>query len=61
MQTIAQVLQTRDGLSKEEAEEQVQEFKQRFAESDDPFGMEEEFEEEFGLEPDYFEEILFSF
>jgi len=52
----------RDGLSKEEAEDQVQDFSNRLhSGNEDPFELAEEFECEFGLEPDYFEQLLFQF
>jgi len=62
MKKIIKILMDRDGLSKEEAEDQVQDFSNRLhSGNEDPFELAEEFECEFGLEPDYFEQLLFQF
>ena len=59
MKKIEQVLMERDGLTEEEAEKQVSEarehFMERLADGDMPFDF---CEEEFGLEPDYLEELI---
>jgi len=58
MNKIIKILMERDGLSQDEAKEQVEEFFSRLQdESQDPFELEEEFTSEFGLEPDYFLEV----
>jgi len=62
MKTIIRILIERDGLTIKEAQEQVQEFVENYLRGNnaDPFTASEVFESEFGLEPDYFEELLFS-
>ena len=54
-ETIVQVLMRRDGLSKLDAEEAVDDARSRVKFGEDP---EEILEEEFGLEPDYVFELL---
>jgi hypothetical protein len=60
MKSIAQVLIERDGLTPEEAQEQVTaakaELQDRLAEGEMPFDLCEEL---FGLEPDYLDELMF--
>ena len=55
---------TRDGLSREEAVKQVKDFFNAMREDinsgGDPFEWENEFVQEFGLEPDFFEDFIFS-
>jgi len=66
MKTIAQVLVERDKISKEDADEQVAEFKLEIAElfmhQSGTYELWEEIADllagTFGLEPDYIEEIL---
>ena len=53
--SILEVLMRRDGLSKEEAQERIDEAKQMVADGDDP---EEVVHYEFGLEPDYIWDIM---
>lgn len=48
--TIREILARRDGLSKEEIDEALEEARERIQEGKDP---EEVLAEEFGLEPDY--------
>ena len=52
---IVNVLMRRDGLSLEEAYEQLNDASERLADGDDP---EEILYEEFGLEPDYLFDLL---
>lgn len=52
---IVNVLMRRDGLSLEEAYEQLNDARERLADGDDP---EEILYEEFGLEPDYLFDLL---
>ena len=59
MGSIVRVLMERDGLDKEEAVQRVKEFI-KFAKSIDPWEIEEEFEFEFGLEPDYLFNLMCS-
>lgn len=54
-ETIVQILMRRDGLSKAEADEMLQDARQRVREGEDP---EEVLAEDFGLEPDYFWELV---
>ena len=49
----------RDGLSKEEAEDEVNQFVKRIHAGECPFQLEQDFQDDFGLEPDYFEELIF--
>lgn len=63
MNETVKVLMSRDGLSKAEAVKQVIDFFKSM-QSDitgggDPFSWENDFVQEFGLEPDYFEDFLF--
>ncbi len=55
---------SRDGLSQAEAVKQVKDFFNAMREDinsgGDPFEWENEFVQEFGLEPDYFEDFIFS-
>jgi len=57
------ILMSRDGLSKSDAQSQVLRFFREMCEDidagGDPFKWENEFVEEFGLEPDYFEDFVF--
>ena len=59
MNKIVQVLMERDGLTEEDAKEQVAEmmtdFHERLAEGEDAMDICEEY---FGLEPDYLEELI---
>ena len=63
MKETVKVLMSRDGLSQAEAVKQVVTFfKQMQADivdGGDPFTWENDFVQEFGLEPDYFEDFLF--
>ena len=59
MGSIIRVLMERDGLDKDEAVERVEEFI-RFAKGIDPWEIEEEFQFEFGLEPDYLFNLMCS-
>ena len=54
-ETIKQILMRRDGLSDDEADEQIEYAKERIADGEDP---EEVCYDEFGLEPDYVFELL---
>lgn len=54
-ETIVDILVRRDGMTREEAQEMLEEAKERVREGDDP---EEVLREEFGLELDYFWELL---
>ena len=54
-ETLKQVIMRRDELSSDEADALIAEAKQEVADGADP---EEVLEEMFGLEPDYFWEIL---
>ncbi len=56
MSELKQVLMNRDGLSASEAEEQINDAKERVLEGEDP---EEILYEEFGLEPDYIFDLLY--
>lgn len=55
MNTIKQILINRDNMTDAEAEETIQEAKQRVYEGENP---EKILFEEFGLEPDYFFDLL---
>ena len=64
MKEIINILISRDGLTLSEAKQQLKAFCQEM-ESDlenggSPFAWEENFTSEFGLEPDYFESIIFA-
>jgi hypothetical protein len=52
------ILMARDGMSREEVMENINGFKEELL-NGDPYELEEEFMEEFGLEPDYLIDILF--
>ena len=60
MKTLKEVLMERDGLTSEEADQQISEARenmyQRLSEGEMPFDI---CEEEFGLEPDYLEDLLY--
>lgn len=56
---IEQILVDRDELSEEEAHQQYQEFINQCQELDDPFEIEELFTEEFGLEMDYLDQVIY--
>ena len=53
--SIVKILQERDGLSKEEAQELLEEARQAVREGEDP---EEVCADYFGLEPDYIWELF---
>lgn len=55
METLKQVLMRRDGMSSDEADEAIAEAQEMVAEGGDP---EEILASEFGLEPDYFWDLL---
>jgi len=55
MESIKQILMRRDGLTPSEAEEIIEEMKERVRQGDDP---EEVLYEDVGLEPDYIFDIL---
>ena len=55
METIKQILIRRDGMLPEDAQELIDEARERVREGEDP---EEILFEEFGLEPDYVFELL---
>lgn len=55
MESILEVLMRRDGLTKDEAQERIDEAKQMVLDGEDP---EEVVHYEFGLEPDYIFDIL---
>lgn len=55
METITQILIRRDGMSREDASELIQELRQRVLEGEDP---EELLHDELGLEPDYIWELI---
>ena len=64
MKEILNILMSRDGLTFAEAKKQLATFCQEM-ESDienggSPWNWEENFTSEFGLEPDYFESIIFA-
>ena len=64
MNKIIQILMSRDGLTLSEAKQQLlafcQEMEQDLIDGASPWDWEENFQSEFGLEPDYFESIIFS-
>jgi hypothetical protein len=64
MKKTIQILMSRDGFSKDEAITIVKNFFKNMQEDivsgGDPFEWENEFVQEFGLEPDYFEDFLFA-
>jgi hypothetical protein len=51
------ILMARDGMSREEVMENINGFKEELL-NGDPYELEEEFMEEFGLELDDFEELF---
>lgn len=55
MSTLLKIMMRRDGLSKEEAQEQIDDAKARVLDGEDP---EEILHEEFDLEPDYVFDLL---
>ena len=55
METLKQVLMRRDGLSAAEAQDLIDEARERVLEGEDP---EEILHDDFGLEPDYVWELL---
>lgn len=55
METLKQVIMRRDGLSSQEADDLIDEAKERVLQGEDP---EEILAEDFGLEPDYFFNIM---
>jgi len=55
MKTVRQILMDRDGNTAEEADELIEEARERVLNGEDP---EEILEEEFGLEPDYVFDLL---
>ena len=55
MNAIVKVLMERDGLTRHDAMDMLLDAKARVAEGEDP---EEILTEEFGLEPDYIEDLL---
>ena len=60
--SISEVLQERDGLTKEEADEQVHEARGRFKElleEGNIMELDDFCLDEFGLEPDYMDEFLY--
>jgi len=64
MQRIVKILMERDGLSHEDADNQVQAFFSEMAlhanQGGDPSEWETLFVDEFGLEPDFFEDLVFA-
>jgi len=63
MKETVKVLMSRDGLTQAEAVKQVITFfkgmQDDIVNGGDPFTWENDFVQEFGLEPDYFEDFLF--
>lgn len=63
MKETVKVLMSRDGLTQAEAVKQVITFfkgmQDDIVNGGDPFAWENDFVQEFGLEPDYFEDFLF--
>jgi len=59
MENLKEVLMRRDGLTSEEAEEQIsearEELSRRLEDGEDAYDI---CEEEFGLEPDFLEDLL---
>lgn len=55
METLKQILMRRDGMSADEAQEMINEARERVEEGEDP---EEILHYDFGLEPDYIWELL---
>ena len=64
MKETVKVLMSRDGLTQAEAVKQVKDFflgmQEDIQSGGDPFSWENDFVQEFGLEPDYFEDFIFS-
>jgi hypothetical protein len=62
MKRIIEILMTRDGLSREEAEDQVTAFTSEMwadvGQGGSLFEWEDSFSSEFGLEPDFFEDLV---
>lgn len=62
MENITDVLVRRDGISEEEAERQVADFREEIDDmimEGDLEGIEDALMDEFGLEPDYLMDVLF--
>ena len=63
MKETVKVLMSRDGLTQAEAVKQVVTFfksmQADIVDGGDPFAWENDFVQEFGLEPDYFEDFIF--
>ena len=55
MESLKQLIMRRDALTSEEADELIEEAKERVADGEDP---EEILHEDFGLEPDYIFDLL---
>lgn len=55
METLLQVLMRRDGLTRSEAQSQIQDARTRVCAGEDP---EEVLAEDFGLEPDYIWDLM---
>lgn len=55
METITQILMRRDGMSREDARELIEELRERVAKGEDP---EDLLHDELGLEPDYIWELI---
>ena len=64
MKRIVKILMERDGLSREDAIHQTATFFHQMSEDigagGDPFEWEDLFTSEFGLEPDFFEDLIFA-
>lgn len=59
MKDIVDVLVERDGISRRDAEAQVSEVRQRIYSGEiDPWEIDDVMMDEFGLEPDYIEDVL---
>ena len=63
MKETVKILMSRDGLTQAEAVKQVidffKEMEADIKDGGDPFSWENEFVQEFGLEPDFFEDFIF--
>ena len=55
METLKQILMRRDGMSADEAQEMIDEARERVEEGEDP---EEILHYDFGLEPDYIFDLI---
>lgn len=55
MSELKQIIMERDELTSEQADELIEDARQRVLEGEDPA---EVLEEEFGLEPDYFWDLI---